>query len=238
MILSAGDSLQVRLFGRGAHGSQPQNSVDPVVMAASTVLRLQTIVSREVSPLDSGVLTVGSLQAGTKENIIPEEATIKLNMRTYDEGVREHMLGAVHRICRAEADASAAPKPPEFTTLSTYPLTNNDPDATARVLAAFRTQFGDRVYESKPAAASEDFSVFGRAWGVPYVFWFVGGTDPETYDAALAAGSVKDIPSNHSPRFAPVLDPTLETGLQSMLAAASGWLCARDAAGKANGGVA
>ncbi|HET7655507.1 MAG TPA: M20/M25/M40 family metallo-hydrolase, partial [Luteimonas sp.] len=95
VILSAGDSLQVTLFGRGAHGSQPQLSVDPVVMAASTVLRLQTIVAREVGPLDSAVLTVSSLQAGTKENIIPEQATLKLNMRTYDEGVREHMLGAV-----------------------------------------------------------------------------------------------------------------------------------------------
>ena len=225
VILSAGDSLQVRLFGRGAHGSQPQLSVDPVVMAASTVLRLQTVVSREVSPLDSAVLTVGALQAGTKENIIPEEATLKLNMRTYDEGVREHLLGAVRRICCAEADASAAPKPPEFTTLSSYPLTDNDPDATARVVEAFRAQFGDQAGETRPASASEDFSVFGRSWGVPYVFWFVGGTDPETYEAARREGTVRQIPSNHSPRFAPVLDPTLKTGLQAMLAAASAWLC-------------
>ena len=225
VILSAGDSLQVTLHGRGSHGSQPQTSIDPVVMAAATVLRLQTIVSREVSPLDSAVLTVGALQAGTKENIIPDSATIKLNMRTYDEGVREHMLGAVRRICCAEADASAAPKPPEFATLSSYPLTSNDPDATARVAAAFHAQFGDAALEGKPAAASEDFSLFGRAWNAPYVFWFVGGTDPATYQAARAAGKVKDIPSNHSPRFAPVLDPTLKTGLQAMLAAASAWLC-------------
>lgn len=236
VILSAGDSLQVKLFGRGAHGSQPQNSVDPVVMAASTVLRLQTVVSREVSPLDSAVLTVGSLQAGTKENIIPEEATIKLNMRTYDEGVRDHMLGAVKRICCAEADASAAPKPPEFTTLSRYPLTNNDPAATTRVVDAFRAVLGeDRVRETAPASASEDFSEFGRAWGVPYVFWFVGGTDPETYEAARRDGRIKDIPSNHSPRFAPVLDPTLKTGLEAMLGAASAWLCAPAGA---EGGVA
>lgn len=229
VILSAGDSLQVTLHGRGAHGSQPQNSVDPVVMAASTVLRLQTVVSREVSPLDSAVLTIGSLQAGTKENIIPEEATIKLNMRTYDECVREHMLGAVKRICCAEAEASAAPKPPEFKTLNRYPLTSNDPGATARVVEAFRAQFGeDRVLETRPAAASEDFSEFGRAWGVPYVFWFVGGTDPQVYEQARRAGRLKDIPSNHSPRFAPVLDPTLKTGLQAMLGAASAWLCAAE----------
>lgn len=226
VILSAGDSLQVRMFGRGAHGSQPQLSVDPVVMAASTVLRLQTVVAREVAPLDSAVLTVGSLQAGTKENIIPEEATLKLNMRTYDEGVRAHMLGAVKRICCAEADASAAPKPPEFTVLSSYPLTDNDPEATVRVVAAFRAQFGERALEGKPAAASEDFSVFGRSWGVPYVFWFVGGTDPDTYERARREGTVRRIPSNHSPRFAPVLEPTLDTGLRAMLAAASAWLCA------------
>jgi hippurate hydrolase len=226
VILSAGDSLQVKLFGRGSHGSQPQTSIDPVVMAASTVLRLQTIVSREISPLDSAVLTIGALQAGSKENIIPDDATIKLNMRTYDEGVREHMLKAVRRICCAECEASDAPRPPEFTTLSSYPPTDNDRAATARVVEAFRIQFGDDAYEGKPAAASEDFSVFGRSWDVPYVFWFVGGTDPQAYADAKKAGTLNAIPSNHSPRFAPVLEPTLKVGLQAMLGAASAWLCA------------
>ncbi|MBB6598356.1 amidohydrolase [Luteimonas sp. MC1825] len=225
VILSAGDSLKVQLFGRGSHGSQPQTSIDPVVMAAATVMRLQTIVSREIGPQESAVLTIGSLQAGTKENIIPDDATIKLNIRTYDEGVREHMLQAVRRICCAECDASNAPRPPEFTTLSSYPLTDNDHAATARIVDAFRAQFGDAVLQSKRMAASEDFSVFGRTWGVPYVFWFVGGTDPEVHAKAKAEGTLNRIPSNHSPRFAPVLDPTLETGLQAMLSAASAWLC-------------
>ena len=234
VILSAADSLQVTLFGRGSHGSQPQTAVDPVVMAAATVLRLQTIVSREISPLDSAVLTIGALQAGTKENIIPDQATLKLNMRTYDEDVREHMLGAIHRICDAEAQASAAPKPPEFTELSRYPLTDNDADASAKVAAAFRAQFGDRAYESKPMSASEDFSVFGRSWKVPYVFWFVGGTDPQQYAQAEREGRLNTLPSNHSPRFAPVIEPTLQTGLQAMLTAASAWLCADAAAGKAS----
>lgn len=236
VILSAGDSIQVTLHGRGAHGSQPQNAVDPVVMAASTVLRLQTIVARELAPRDAAVLTVGALQAGSKENIIPEQATIKLNLRTYDEAVREHMLGAVRRICCAEAKASAAPKEPEFTTLSSYPLTDNDPDATVRVVAAFQAQFGERTYQRKPSAASEDFSIFGRTWGVPYVFWFVGGTDPDTYHQARAAGTVKDIPDNHSPRYAPVLDPTLRTGLEAMLTAASAWLCPEDDGARAGTG--
>ena len=225
VILSAGDSLKVKLFGRGSHGSQPQTSIDPVIMAASATLRLQTIVSREVAPLDSAVLTVGSLQAGTKENIIPDDATIKLNMRTYREEVREHMLKAIERICRAECEASNAPRPPEFTTLSSYPLTENDHRATERVVDAFKRQFGDDAYEAKPAGASEDFSVFGRAWDIPYVFWFVGGTDPQVYAKARHEGRLNAVPSNHSPRFAPVLDPTLRTGLQAMLTAASAWLC-------------
>lgn len=223
-ILSAGDSLKVKLFGRGSHGSQPQTSIDPVIMAASTTLRLQTIVSREISPRDSAVLTIGALQAGTKENIIPDDATLKLNMRTYDEDVREYMLGAIRRICCAECLASNAPREPEFTTLSSYPLTVNDAAVSERLHAAFVAWFGERAYETEPAAASEDFSVFGREWGVPYAFWFVGGTDPQVYKTALAAKKLNEIPSNHSPKFAPVLEPTLRTGLEAMLCAAAAWL--------------
>ncbi|WP_028207291.1 M20 family metallopeptidase [Paraburkholderia nodosa] len=223
-ILSAGDSLKVKLFGRGSHGSQPQTSIDPVIMAASTTLRLQTIVSREISPRETAVLTVGSLQAGTKENIIPDDATLKLNMRTFDDDVREYMLGAIRRICCAECAASNAPREPEFTTLSSYPRTVNDDATTARLRKAFEAWFGARAYETQPAAASEDFSVFGREWGVPYAFWFVGSTDPGVYAQARAAKKLNEIPSNHSPKFAPVLDPTLRTGLEAMLCAAAAWL--------------
>ncbi len=229
-ILSAGDSLKVKLFGRGSHGSQPQTSIDPVIMAASTTLRLQTIVSREISPRDSAVLTVGALQAGTKENIIPDDATLKLNVRTFDEDVREYMLGAIRRICCAECAASNAPRDPEFTTLSSYSLTVNDAATHARLLAAFEAHFGERVYETQPAAASEDFSVFGREWKVPYAFWFVGGTDPEVFRRAVAAKRINEIPSNHSPKFAPVIEPTLRTGLEAMLCAAGVWLAQHDAA--------
>ena len=224
-ILSAGDSLKVQLFGRGSHGSQPQTSIDPVIMVASTTLRLQTIVSREIGPLDSAVLTVGALQAGTKENIIPDDATLKLNIRTYDESVREHVLSAVKRICCAECMASNAPREPEFTTLNSYPLTQNDAAATARVAQAFKAQFGESALEVKPKSASEDFSIFGRRWGAPYVFWFVGGTDAKIYAEAKASRRLNTIPSNHSPQYAPVIAPTLKTGLQAMLAAASAWLC-------------
>src|SRR5437588_8497785 len=125
VVTSAGDSFEIRMFGRGAHGSMPQASIDPVVMAASTVLRLQTIVSRELAAAESAVLTVGALQAGTKENVIPDEAILKLNVRTYDEGVRTRVLAAIRRIVDAEAAASGAPKSPEITPLDRYTAVQN-----------------------------------------------------------------------------------------------------------------
>jgi len=161
VITSAGDSLQIRLFGRGAHGSMPQASVDPVVMAAK-VMRLQTIVSRELAAAEAAVVTIGSLQAGAKENVIPDEAVIKLNVRSFDEGVRRRVLAAVERIVNAKAAASGAPRPPEIAPLDRYPLAVNDPAASRRVAAAFRRHFSaDRVRETGPAPASEDFGSFG-----------------------------------------------------------------------------
>lgn len=223
-ILAAGDSMHIKLYGRGAHGSMPQNSIDPVVMAAATVMRLQTIVSREISPLESGVLTIGALQAGTKENIIPDDAVIKLNMRTYDDGVRQRMLDSVQRICCAECQASNADKPPEFTTIDSYPVTENDAAATTTLAEAFQDHFAERSYETAPAAASEDFSVFGREWKVPYVFWFVGCTEKSTWEQAVKAANINKIPSNHSSQFLPQIHPTLQTGLETMLVAALAWL--------------
>ena len=227
VITSAGDSLQIRMFGRGAHGSMPQSSIDPVVMAAATVLRLQTIVSREVAPTDAAVVTVGSLQAGTKENVIPDEAIIKLNVRTFDEDVRRRVLAAIERIVNAEGEASRAPKKPEITPLDRYAFVKNDPEATKRVADAFRSYFpADRVQQTQPTTASEDFGSFGTGWHVPSVFWFVGGSDREIYAKAKKAGTVADIPTNHNPRFAPVIHPTLEAGIEALVAASQAWLTA------------
>jgi amidohydrolase len=226
-ITSSGDSLQIRLFGRGAHGSMPQASIDPVVMAASTVLRLQTIVSREVAPTNAVVVTIGALQAGTKENVIPDEALIKLNVRTFDEAVRKRVLAAIERIVKAEAEASGAPKPPEITTLDHYNLVSNDPDATKRIEAAFREHFSsERVVPTEPATASEDFGSFGIAWKTPSVFWFIGGTDPALYAKAKAEDRLHELPTNHNPRFAPVIEPTLATGVETLVVAARAWLAA------------
>jgi metal-dependent amidase/aminoacylase/carboxypeptidase family protein len=167
----------------------PQASIDPVVMAAATVMRLQTVVSREVAAAEAAVVTIGSLQAGTKENVIPDGAIIKLNVRTFDAGVRKRVLAAIERIVNVEAAASGAPRAPEVTPHDRYPLNVNDAEASARVADAFRQHFlADRVRQTGPALASEDFGSFGTEWHVPSAFWFVGGTDPDTHTKAKEAG--------------------------------------------------
>jgi len=197
------------------------------VMAAATVMRLQTIVSREVAAAEAAVVTVGSLQAGTKENVIPDEAIIKLNVRTFDAGVRKRVLAAIARIVNAEASASGA-RPPEITPLDHYPLNVNDVDASARVVHSFRRHFpANRVRHTGPAPASEDFGSFGTKWHVPSVFWFIGGTDPGTYAKAVETGRINDLPVNHSPKFAPVIHPTLETGVEALVVAAQAWFSAQ-----------
>jgi hippurate hydrolase len=224
-ITSAADSLQIRLFGRGAHGSMPQASIDPVIMAAATVMRLQTIVSREVAAAEAAVVTIGALQAGTKENVIPDEALIKLNVRTFDDGVRKHVLSAIERIVNAEAEASGALRKPEIKTLDHYPLNVNDGDASRRVADAFRSYFSaERVHDTGASPASEDFGSFGTEWKVPSVFWFIGGTEPDTYAKAKQEGRINELPVNHSPKFAPVVHPTLKTGVEALIVGARAWL--------------
>jgi amidohydrolase len=225
IVTSSADSLQIRIFGRGAHGSMPESSIDPVVMAAATVMRLQTIVSREVAPTDSAVVTIGSLQAGTKENIIPDEALIKLNVRTFDESVRKRVLVAIERIAKAEAAASGAPRPPEITPLDQYSSVRNDANATKKLVDAFLENFpAGSIEQTKPTMASEDFGCFGAGWDVPAVYWFFGGDDPAVYAKAKKEGKLSSLPTNHNPAFAPIIHPTLETGVKALLVAAHAWL--------------
>ncbi|MGC8490470.1 MAG: M20 family metallopeptidase [Syntrophobacteraceae bacterium] len=227
VVTSAADSLQIRMFGRGAHGSMPESSIDPVVMAASTVMRLQSIVSREISPTDCAVVTVGSLQAGMKENVIPDDAVLKLNVRTFDEEVRKRVLAAIERIANAEAEASGALMRPEITPLHRYTSVRNDTQATRKVVKAFLEGFpADSVEETKPTMASEDFGCFGARWNVPAVYWFFGGEDPATYAKAKQDGKLGFLPTNHNPAFAPVIHPTLETGVKALVFAALAWLAA------------
>jgi amidohydrolase len=223
--LSAADSMRITVHGRGAHGSMPQASVDPVVLAAMIVVRLQTVISREVQPGEPAVLTVGSVQAGTKSNVIPDHAVIALNVRSYDEHTRAAILEAIRRIVTAECEASRSPQPPDFELFDRFPVTENDAEVTEKVAAAFRSQFGEQARELPLQTASEDFSDIPGALGIPYTYWGIGGIDPNSYERARAAGRIaEDIPVNHSATFAPVIQPTLDTGTSALVVAALAWL--------------
>jgi amidohydrolase len=224
-VLSAADSMRITVHGRGAHGSMPQAAIDPVVLAAMIVVRLQAVVSREIAPGETAVLTVGSIQSGTKSNVIPDRATLQLNVRSFSVATRSTILAAIERIVRAECQASGCPQEPDFELFDRFPLTDNDTATTDRVSAAFRDIFGERTAPVGQQSASEDFSDIPKALGVPYTYWFIGGIDPATYDAAEQAGRIaQDVPVNHSARFAPVIQPTLDTGTQALVAGALAWL--------------
>jgi hippurate hydrolase len=224
-VLSAADSMRITVYGRGAHGSMPQAAVDPVVLAAMIVIRLQTIVSREVAATDTVVLSIGSIRGGSKSNVIGDHAVLDLNVRTYDETVRSAVLEAIRRIVVAECHASNSPREPEFQLYDSFPLTIKDDAVTDRVSEAFAAYFGQR-FQSMPAqSASEDFSDIPNALGVPYTYWGFGGIDERLYRAAADAGRLsRDVPVNHSPVFAPVIQPTLDTGTQALVVAALAWI--------------
>ncbi|SEE41253.1 hippurate hydrolase [Arthrobacter alpinus] len=228
-VLSAADSMKITVHGKGSHGSMPHMSVDPVVLAASIVLKLQTIVSRETRPGEFAVVTVGALNAGTKSNIIPDRATLLLNIRNYDDAVRTRVLAAIKRIVEGECAAAGSPRKPEFEFYDQFPLTSNDTSVTELITDAFASHFGQAsVQQADRQTASEDFSAIADAFGAPYSYWFLGGSDPQAYQAAVKNGTVDaDIPANHSPYFAPVIHPTLTVGVQAHVVAAMAYLGGR-----------
>jgi hippurate hydrolase len=223
---AATDDVIVTLHGEGGHGSRPESTIDPVVMAAATVMRLQTIVSREIAGGETAVVTVGTMHAGTKVNIIPPDATLGINIRTYDGDVRDRVVAAIGRIAKGEAAASGAPRDPDIEVTDSFPVLHNDEQATQRTVDAFRAAFGaERVIDPGRVTGSEDVGALATAAGVPIVYWLLGGMDPKLFTHALANGTTDaDIPSNHSPHFAPLIHPTLETGVQALVVAAREWL--------------
>ena len=201
-------------------------------MAASTVMRLQTIRSREVAGNETAVVTVGAIRAGTKANFIPRDAELLISVRSYDDGVRTTILDGINRIVAAEADASNAPRPPTVTTLESYPTVVKDPQASARTKAAFDARFGPgRVVDPGQVTGSEDVGMLATAAGAPLVFWLLGGADPALFAGASTVAdmieAMSKIPSNHSPHYAPVNEPTLQVGIDALAAAAKAWLPAR-----------
>ncbi len=213
---SNADSLRITIYGKGGHGSEPDTTVDPIVIGARTVVALQTIVSREVKPGDVAVITVGYFQAGTKNNVIPDHAELGITVRSYKPEVRARLLAAIDRIAKAEASAAGAPREPKIEHYEATDAVYNDPALAQRMEGVLDSALGkENVIVEEPGLASEDFS-FLTAQGVPSFYFSLGGANPEKYAEAKSAGV--SLPSNHSSLFAPDVDPTLHTGIAAEVA--------------------
>lgn len=216
--LASVDSVDLTLYGKGGHGAYPHTTVDPIVLAARTVLSLQTIVSREKDPLEPAVVTVGAIHGGTKHNIIPDEVKLQLTVRSYKPEVRKKLLAAIERIAKAEALAAGAPKEPTLSLTEGTPSTYNDPALTKRLAEALSRVLGaDNVLETPPTMGGEDFSEYGRA-GIPASILWVGAIDPKRHQETLARG--EPLPSLHSGSFAPDRERTLRTAVTTLTTAA------------------
>jgi amidohydrolase len=210
------DSLRITIFGKGGHGSAPQTSIDPIVISARTILALQTIVSREVKPGEMAVVTVGYVRAGTKNNIIPDQAELGLTVRTYKADVRKQVLAAITRIVKAEAEAGGATREPLIDRYEQTDSVYNDPGLAAREKSVLESTLGkDDVLSEEPIGASEDFSYFVEQ-GIPGFYFELGGAEPREYLKAKAEG--RNLPSNHSPLFAPDAEPALKAGIAAEVA--------------------
>jgi hippurate hydrolase len=214
---SNADSINVTVYGVGGHGSAPQETIDPIVIAARTIVSWQTIVSREIDPQEPAVITVGSIHGGTKNNIIPDEVLMQLTVRSYKDEVRKHLLAAIERIANAEAAAAGAPKKPLIEIMEGVGAVYNDPQTTDRLAARLKQVMGDsNVVLGRPIMASDDFAEYRYA-GVPSVMLELGAVNPEIYAEATKSG--KPIPGPHSPYFAPDREPSLKTGIEVEMAA-------------------
>ncbi len=223
---AAADCVRVTVYGRGGHASMPHATVDPVVLAAAIVMRLQTVVAREVEAGQPAVLTVGSMHAGTKANIIADRAELQINIRSYSESVRSTLLAAIRRIVTAECAASNSPREPDFEFFDQAPLTDNDPGVTARAVEAFTATLGEQVMIDPPRVlGSEDFSDIANGVDAPYSYWLFGGTDPAVYSRAEASDLwAGEIPVTHPPPYARVILQPVDTGTAALVAAALAWL--------------
>jgi amidohydrolase len=213
------DSVDVTIFGRGGHGAKPNTTIDPVVIAARTVIAVQTLISREKDPLEPAVVTVGSIHGGTKYNIIPDEVKLQLTMRSFSPEVRKLLKEGIERIAKAEAAAARAPKEPLVKFSEAQDPTYNDPAITRRVAGAVARQIGaENVAETRPEMVAEDFGEFGKAAGAPSVLLRVGAADPAKVEAAAKSGA--PLPSLHSSGFAPDRQPTIKTAATALTASA------------------
>ena len=218
LLLANVDSIDITVHGRGGHGSAPHTTIDPIVLAARIILDLQTLVSREIDPLDSAVVTVGSIHGGSKHNIIPPEVKLQLTVRTFKDDVRLHILSGIKRMCKAAAEGARAPEPIVRIELDNYtPSLYNDAALAKRCSNVMREVLGnDKVHLQPPIMGGEDFGRFGRA-GVPIFFYFLGTMPPERFETAKKGGP--PIPSLHSDLYYPIPEPSIRTGVMSMTSA-------------------
>ena len=217
------DSVNITVPGIGGHGAYPHTTKDPIVLASRIVVALQTLVSREVSPLDSAVVTVGSFSAGAKHNIIPDEARLLLTVRSYSDETRKMLLDGIARVAKGEAIAAGMPddKMPKVTMDDTFtPATYNDIDLTNEMGAMFTERFGsERVMQTSPVMGGEDFSRYRRADpdNIKTLIFWVGGVPMAEYEKAKSEGI--EMPSLHSPFWAPEADTVIATAAEAMTAA-------------------
>jgi amidohydrolase len=210
------DSVRITIYGKGGHGASPDTTVDPIVIAARTIVSLQTIASREVKPGELAIVTVGYIRAGTKNNIIPDQAEMGLTVRTYKQDVRKQVLAAISRITKAEAEAAGAPREPAVEHYEGTDAVYNEPGLAERLRSPLEAALGkDHVSTAGPITPSEDFSFFVEQ-GVPGFYFSLGGADPHKFTEAKANGT--HLPSNHSALFAPDVDPALHTGIAAEVA--------------------
>jgi hippurate hydrolase len=216
LALANVDTVDVTVKGVGGHGASPHTTVDPIVLAARIILDLQTIVSREVNPTDPAVVTVGSIHGGTKHNIIPNEVKLQITVRSTKDTVRDHVLKAIDRICKAAAEGARAPAPVVRVNLDEFtPSTFNDVALTRKTIPVLRDVLGDKnVIERPPIMGGEDFGRFGRE-GVPIFMYFLG-TIPDDRFAESEKPGGKPLPSMHSDSFAPAPEPSVRTGVRTM----------------------
>ncbi|KAK7425305.1 hypothetical protein QQZ08_008202 [Neonectria magnoliae] len=220
-IMAGADSMKITLSGVGGHGSQPHRTIDPAVMAAHVVVRLQSIVSREINPSDISVITVGSLQAGQTENVIADSAEIGLDIRSVRPETREKLIASIRRVVKAECAASGSSVAPVFRMTRHLPVTANDESMMETLSTNFKEHFkGDFDANISATTIAEDFSVLASSQGKPSAFWHWGGIDEGLWDQRLEEGRSDDIPANHTARFAPVIQPTMRTGIDALCVAA------------------
>jgi amidohydrolase len=220
-FMSSFTELEVVLRGVGGHGSAPEAGKDPIVMAAQLVLALQTVVSREKSPLEPAVVTVGSIHGGTACNIIPEEVRLQLSIRSYDDDLRDRILASIERMARGVALTAGVPedRAPTVTVKSTHPSNYNDPELTERVAQVLRLGLGEeQVIRTGPVMVSEDFGLWGLQGRIPTCMFWLGGADHDQFAASLESGI--PLPSIHSPLFAPLPEPAIRTGVKALSLAA------------------